>query len=65
LEDYLSNTHDTLTKKQNRMATMIDHSPNALPANTLAPASPYLHLDNGPHRCGVHVPAAFLRSLHE
>ncbi len=44
---------------------MIDDSPNALPANTLAPPSPYLYLDNGPHRCGVHVPAAFLRSLHE
>jgi hypothetical protein len=58
LVDYLFNPHDTLTKKQNRMATMIDTSPNKLPA-------PYLYLDDRLHLCGAHVPTALLRSLHE
>lgn len=37
---------------------MIDSSPNTLHA-------PSLYLDVGLRLCGAHVPAAFVRSLHE
>lgn len=44
---------------------MIDHSLNTQPANALALPSPHDYLDNGLHVCGLRVPAAFPRSLHE
>lgn len=44
---------------------MIEHSLNTHPANALALSSTHDYLDNGLHVCGLRVPAAFPRSLHE